>query len=270
MIHAVFLSYYPQYIDQGLPEFERILSDLNLNSSLTIVNNNQATSAHLVSHRVIRGDNTNWEFSGWDSALDVLPPLAPDDYLLLCNDTFNQHRVWSSGDRSRFVSAFIQLLENKGTGMSGEVHQLKSKQTFSVLGRSVDRWVSTYLFGMSSNIITENRFRLSLPEDVLNNLFLGYGPNGMIFSDELSKNVQEHIKQWMNPNGGATSWYKAKTATYDIRTRKIKTILNEMYLAAQCGNNGGVFFNAAPMRPLRGLIRIRNLITGRRARYAMR
>lgn len=239
-MYGLFVSYYEDHFRRAFEGFERFVCSLGSNCALTVICNNPSNRLP----GAVAGDNTNWEFSGWDAGLATLGDFGQHDLLVFCNDTFTNHRPWGWSDRRRFADAFARLAASGRQGMCGEVHGYK--QPFEILGLSCDRWVSTYLFALTGGLVNRLGRRLSLGEDVLARIAPGIGEAGIVWGDGISDGLKKHLDEWVFPYKAGTGWYKAASASEETKLRKVKTVLNEKYLAAWCVANGGVMMNAGP------------------------
>lgn len=245
MLYLVLLCYYESYFKNAIEEFGALASDLGREYRLVVVNNGSFVIDAGPAFAVIEGDNTNWEFTGWDCGLGSLGSIGESDYFIFANDTFNRHRSWTLQNRAEFVSAFSLMLEDQRAGICGQIH--RAKDGFSIEGRRVSMWVSTYLFGMSGRVLKANNFRLSLSEEQLFRLVPGVTERRVVWGAGVNEALRSHIDKWVFPVVGGGGWYKADVATPSEKCRKVKAILNEKFLSALCEEMGYSFVQARPL-----------------------
>ncbi|NBA98228.1 hypothetical protein [Pseudomonas sp. R5(2019)] len=255
-IYAIFLSFYKDYEESGINEFTSLVESLGLEYELFIVSNRIDNS--LSQNNFILGDNSNWEFSGWDKGIAKISSFADEDIFIFCNDTFCFHRQWGVAERRRFLKAFTRLINSGEQGMSGEVNNVN--KTFNLFGHSTDRWISTYLFAMTGGLLKKNKNKLSLPESQLENAVISADQDKAVWGVGVCETLTAHIQDWLYPDSINSGWYKAKDAPPAIKLRKAKTILNEKYLSAFCTSFNGMLFPANSNLLFRAFKRLQNIL----------
>ncbi len=255
-IYAIFLSYYEKYQATGIEKFTQLLNTLDYPSSLIVVSNGAEFKLNNINS--IPGNNTNWEFSGWDKGLEKISNFNDDDIFIFCNDTFCFHREWGAREQNRFSKAFLKLLDSNAQGICGEVNSVN--QNFQIFGHNTDHWVSTYLFALTGGILRKNNYRLSIPEKTLEMALVTADEHRVTWGCGVSPNLTMHIQNWLYPAKIDSGWYNAQAAAPALKLRKAKTILNEKYLSALCKSTGGIFISANPHFMLRAYMHLKKLL----------
>jgi hypothetical protein len=245
MIRAVYLCYYPEKAERGLRELRRLLENLGHAYTLTVVNNSNAT----LHGAAIRGDNTNWEFTGWDRGIAAVGQWRKDDCFVFANDTFNAHRPWNFLHRWCFEREIKRFIEAKASGLCGHWDEPGlAANDFSIMGIPLRGWISTYLFAMSGDLLARLGGHLSLPEEVLDAMVAGIDDGRIVWGDTTltGDGLRAHLQEWMF--GHTWSWQKSGASDERTKLRKIKTILNEKHISAVCIAQGGAFHRVAAPR----------------------
>ena len=199
---------------------------MNCSYQLIIVNNkNYSDDLNNGNVFQINGSNDSWEFSAWDEGVHFVRSkntLKEDDIFIFANDTFCFHREWNLMTRFAFVSGFKKLINrNYFVG-----HDNSANKKFTVLGKPVENWVSTYLFGMRYDMVNK----------------IGSFDKASSYKEEI--NIQEqcikikncsdtfnfHLTQWFFPKDKLKGWYNTKHVQTLILKMKIVAIMNEKLL----------------------------------------
>ena len=232
MVYGIILLYYEKNAENALINFKEILDDINIEYKMIIVTNNADLKLGMINLK--NGDNSNAEFSGWDKGISLIDPLQDDDFFIFCNDTFCHHRRWSAFEKEIFVNALNKGITSDFQGIIGEVDT--HREQFSILGITASSWVSTYLFGMSSKLLIAHNNKLSLSEGFSKRLIIDVNQGKIFWGDGVSNSLKRRIENWLDPDN-MLGWYN-RNSPDDIRLKKIRSILNEMYLSAFCQKQG--------------------------------
>lgn len=234
MLYGIYVSYYQNYTNESLEEFKLLLSLVDKNYKLIIVNNGNCLIESDKHIEVVEGENKNWEFSGWDKGLRWINEINENDYIIFANDTFCQHRIWSLVERTLFSRAFRKQIQKKFTGITGDINTFG--ESFSIMKKSTANWISTYLFGMNGKMLKLLGEKLSINDDDLDRLIKINSEGAFHWGAAISKNLSTYIEKWMDPSN-VNSWYKANCPG-EIKEKKIKAIINEKYISAQSRAQG--------------------------------
>lgn len=240
---GLLVVYYEDYFTSAVTRFESLLAKLSDDYLLIIISNNTTlSSSNCSDHSLwLEGDNSLREFSAWDKGLVYCRDhqlLADNGLLVLANDTFCHHNHFGLVTRRIFTSAFRALLRKPSEPIiAGEVHSFG--HNFQILGKSSSSWVSTYLFGMTTELF--RRLGRLTPESGLDSFFTGQSEHDFI-GGPISKHLAEHIQRWLFSPEQKNSWYRAGHLNQSNRNSyigKAKSILCEKFLSAEVNAVGG-------------------------------
>lgn len=236
--YGILLVFNDDYRVSAIDAFQQFMDKFGEGCKIIIINNNLDN----VNNGEVPGDNTNWEFSGWDKGISLLE-IKDEDVVVFANDTFIHHRSWCLPDQLRFEKSIKKLLIDNEQGICGEIH--KFSDHYEIFGRGADRWVCSYLFAMTGGVI--NRIgKISLSESVLSEVIINIVNNKIIWGAGVSVNIQSRIQKWLYPTRGVLGWRKANASSDLIKLRKAKTILNEKWISAYCLSNDYKMIDAGP------------------------
>lgn len=259
---GVLLTYYRPYVDEAVRQFESLLRSLPGSHSMVIVHNgpDQLENDSSVPDALV-GDNSQREFSGWEVGLAHCRRnglLEKSDLLVFANDTFCHHNKSGPVTRFAFRRALGRLLESPSTPlMTGEIHALG--KPFSIDGLEADRWVATYLFGMSRGM-TRRLERLT-PASPMNDFYRRDEAGTLGFSDRISPNLARHVEHWLL-GSGQTRWQGVPSTgarTLAQLQGKANSVLCEKYLSAYALARGATLLDVFASAPLRQFRRIEAL-----------
>lgn len=254
-IRAFFLSYYRDKAEHGLAQFMSLLGFVGGEPEIYFIDNGGNGPVSLpASVRYVEGDNSRWEFSGWDAGIRQARAISDDDLCIFCNDTFCFHREWSDFERARFVRCFEKLRNVRKPGLAGEFCSFN--EDFDLNGACLRGWVSTYLFGMTGTLLNLMESKLTLPEQTLNQLFVTIKNNRIVWGKEMDPSLAAHISNWLFPAAGAVGWYQSANASDELKVGKVRAILNEKYIASCCARHRGSIVQTNPTLFMRGVRKV--------------
>jgi hypothetical protein len=227
MVNAILLVYYEKYFETSLHEFVKILDNLELDYNLLIISNNDALNYK--NHIIHKGNNSHWEFSGWDRGIKLINSYSKNDFFIFCNDTFCHHRRWGFIQRDSFTYAFKNAITENFKGIVGEVDTFK--EIFSINNYEASSWVSTYLFGMSGELLDKFNGCISLSDKSLKQLIVNVDGGKIFWADgsSVSYSLKKRIENWLNEKN-IHGWYN-RNCSDGIKLKKIRSILNEIYIS---------------------------------------
>ena len=233
-VYAVFLSYYP---DKGGEVAKKFIKDAKFLAGdkefISIIVNNSGKPIEIES---IVGDNSAWEFSGFQSGINHLKSkyvLKSTDIVIFANDTYRRHRRFNILDLLSYKKAIFKNKYSSFPILIGERFNLTAKAIISEL--PFTGWVSTYFF-VTNGALLEHVNKL---DNFSCNTKLRLVDNKITFNEIVDENLASHINKWLCPVDNTFGWYNANSASKELILGKAKAILNEKYLSALCENNNG-------------------------------
>jgi hypothetical protein len=251
----VHLEYGSQYRHQSIDVLAKMWRHLRRKGdvvSLAIVDNSTSSvKSHLQvvgfeSTFFIGGDNSNYEFSGWDVGISATRDagVCPDVWIF-SNDTVNRNHGWGSKRIENYVHEQSKLHDHTGPWMFGEVINLPCS-LITPLGPQLE-FVSSYLFAMNERLC-KGLHTLSPANEDLDALVLDrYSPGCGLFRDLVDPAYSAYISRWLIPNETATfeistyKWYRAAPLSadnfYQLRM-KARCIISEHMLSFRAQSLG--------------------------------
>ncbi|OGP55713.1 MAG: hypothetical protein A2Y65_03105 [Deltaproteobacteria bacterium RBG_13_52_11] len=184
----------------------------------------------------IDGDNSGWEFSGWQRGLSYLRNNNINyDAVLFANDAFFAYG-WSLLEYSDRINLSKWLIN--GNSIMGHI-DTKNIQ-LEVFGNDVSEWVCTNCFFLPRRIIEKLDSVVSLNDDKLHSIVSEKFPGGLEeqdyikyfkYNSDLNDNYKTMVITWL-----IKEWhdrFKINEATWDIFRNKLRSLLNESLLTAR-------------------------------------
>lgn len=231
MIYGILVCYYEKYKEKAVHDFIYLLSGLNNDFRLIIVNNSSKLSSYeKVKDKIfeISGSNLGWEFSAWDEGVHFVNKNfgdTDDDFFVFANDTFNHHRVFNFLDTYYFRKAILRLMIKKNPVLVGEINSIG--EMFKVNDDTANSWISSYLFAMNRQLLDFSG-SFNMTDDVFSSLLMDITNKKITFSDKVSANLATHLNGWLFPKQNKKhQWYGSKHADLQLLSYKLKAILNE-------------------------------------------
>ncbi|MEB5476806.1 hypothetical protein [Acinetobacter pollinis] len=235
MIYYVLLVYGDKYYENAINKLKDISKKIGDRSFNLIVVNNDST---VYIPNSITGDNSAYEFSGWDSAVkDLKYRINEGDYFIFANDTFCHHRKWKWYQKFKFSYAFNDFFKNKFNGICGDVNSFG--KDFNLSGVVTQSWVSSYLFMINSSLILHESFKFDSIEDNISKYVENISDeSGIEFVDNFDDELGKHLNNWLYPRDN-DGWYNAKNCSSKDKLKKLKSIINEKLLSINVLKLGG-------------------------------
>jgi len=241
-LYCIYLAYGDMHIATGIEELKKIINRLfNISYYQIIIVDNSKTDSNInlidTNTIIIKGDNKNREFSGWDKGFDYLSEkIKPslDDIVIIANDTF--HRNYGKEYLKLFKKSKI-IKTIKKNGLAGYYDEYpKAIELFDI---KMKWWLrSSILIGSYKTFC--DLIPLSLPfsfekifSDDINDFFNKEA--------QLSDRYKSYIKGWLLKNYDGCgkfneAWHSQQTLNkYNFNSMKEKaaSIISEHYLSGR-------------------------------------
>lgn len=185
---------------------------------------------------LIGGDNTHWEFSGWDQGIEYAgSALEAADWVVFATDAFEQLYV-------DYLTCFsIPVLESLSGRRAATGHIDCFDKRVELYGREAQHWIRTSFFLLQpSEVITMGSFvSVSNPAEIFS------GDPQCPFQPDapIDQQLQTYIISWLTGDGtgqGVTwhSRFDLTTETLPYFEKKCLAILNELMLSARLRESG--------------------------------
>lgn len=253
---GILLTYYERYVDYAILQFDAFLHTLPGTCSMIVVHNGPTPiKNNRPGLKIFTGDNSVREFSGWEVGLAHCRHsglLEKSDLVVFANDTFCHHNKFGSVTRFAFRQALCQLLRLPSAPVvAGVIHSFG--KSFCIDGLELDRWVATYLFGLSRGMLHQLHRLMPLTQMAD---FYCHDVDTLNFSDRVSPNLASHVKHWLQGSGRTRMKGTDAIGTLTLAQLqgKSNSILCEKYLSAYALAQGGTLldvFESASLRQLR-------------------
>ena len=209
---------------------KNILSRLRSKYILIYINNaEEGTSVRKISDREyeIGGDNSFFEFSGWQKGIDfVKQNNIPCEAFLFVNDTFLE-------------SSFLhrQLINQQSVECAIRHQALVGKKMFSsvsgtIMGNALDAYIRTHIFITSSRVINSLKSIVSINTQTVERFFVDrYQPGLALFKENAP--LSEEIKNFIFSHVTSV-WRRKKTydaESFQLLRGKAASILNSFLLS---------------------------------------
>jgi hypothetical protein len=176
---------------------------------------------------VLPGDNSNWEFSGWQKGLDYVKNNIDCDLVLFLNDSLTSYR----DHKMLELNMLEEILDHSFSNsiFCGRLDMVEHEMYF--MDYDVRSWICTNCFAaprsLFENVDIDNSHLFEV-EDIAKSL------DFFMSSDKLNKGLKTHIYNWLT-----YQWHGRFDINSDIQLFKNKTkaILNEKLLTVKIREN---------------------------------
>ena len=245
-VHALFLVFGKDHVKPGLRHiydfFDRCCADHE--SHILIIDNamEDGLQASIDNYRVVSGDNTCLDFSGWEKGFSFLADchsLSDEDILIFCNDSF--FRSYSP----RVIDGF-----RPGDITPGALHDRiagfvdRYSAPVSILGYKFDRWIRSNFFVMTLNTFKKlDGLVFPLPPEKIFSAHAGQFFSGTL---DVSDDYRANLNKWLfGEEAGCDmymdEWHGATGLDRDnieFFRKKARAILSEQFLSVKIANKG--------------------------------
>jgi hypothetical protein len=239
LIYCFYLIFNPADIEKSLGRLKKFLLSTGNSFKILVINNGEELfNVNANSIELIRGDNTFWEFSGWEKArqsLNSTTEFNVHDKFLFVNDTFDRNHSFSWMTSKLYQHKLSSLSKSKGFVL-GEMHS--KAIDFNIDGYEFRNWISSYFFLLDHKAYLSTSFvSKRLSDAVLDVSDTEIKLDRAIVCDKLTR----HINLWLRPK--TKGWYLAKSADNLLIRNKCIAILHEKHLSAQLKAHGVRAYN---------------------------
>jgi len=243
-IIVLFLIYGEEHYYSGLQEIKKIIDRMfpkNIKTFLIIDNSNTIEESLKGENHIIHGDNSFYEFSGWDKGYDYANKHLPTDdntLFLFVNDTFHR-RGYADGEN--FLDIFDSNIIKDKDIFNSAIGYLDDFPKEVILDNIVYRqWIRSNIFFLPYKIIQQcYPLTFPFPEEQI----FSY-EEGIFWSQSnlISENWKAYIDSWLFGLKNqkypeySLNWLKSEPLTLQNKEffrRKAITILSEHYLTAR-------------------------------------
>lgn len=227
---ALFLQYDTEKYPCALHYFKKYLNGIeNANIQIIVVDNKRKDINRKYEDAImINGDNSLWEFSGWQKGLKYIYDNKIDyDVVIFANDSFLAP-AGGNTDLSGLINDEA-IAKAKKNAMIGQFVSIDEGITIN--GIYIYNYARTHCFLLSRQVIEKIKYIPTVDYDFLNKC-ISEKPSKKYFKKDapLSKNFQEYIikhltKRWHSKIDIFENW--------DLFRGKILAYLNEMLLTAK-------------------------------------
>ena len=240
---GIIVIYYESFMTRAVIEFEKLIHNISENSKVVIVSNSISdVESYDEDSILLRWDNTYQEFGAWQFGINEVLKTLDDNSkpcFIFANDTFCHHRKFGTFEKSLFIRSFKKIINNKKKIITGPTSTSKlGKLGFD--GCTFDRWVSTYLFGISFPFIKKLKFNICLEQIIIDRYFGNGNSEDDFFSKKLNENLKKHLVAWLFGRKGFSNWRAGESLNkenYIKMKNKASSIFREKYLTAFSINN---------------------------------
>ena len=234
---GILLVYSEEYRSKVEAEFKNFIQSLSADARILIINNGD-----ILKSGDIKGDNSNQEFSGWETGLKQID-YDEFDFIFFANDTFCTRNAWNFFVKRRLNSALAKAIKMRSPVIIGEVSYFGEK--YYIFGQSANFWIRTHIFCINKTALRRvghvgleaNLLRQALSASELGKFSWGEG---------VSDNLIGRVEKWIFPGSGEFGWYRSKSSDIETKVRKGRAILNENWIAAYMSSNGVKVVDSGP------------------------
>lgn len=247
---VLFLVYGDKYLQDGLNELRKIVSRMfpSVGADYIVVDNAMHLSfdERRSDYRIVGGDNSLWEFSGWDRGFAYAKDndyITDGSVVFFANDTFYRRQY---KDGTNFLDVFdAAILDGRDVRNSAIGYLDDFPKPVSIRGIEYISWIRSNIFAIPSNIVDMLwPFAKTIePAYVFSDSYIKFWSD----NDVISRNWKAYISSWLF---GAECpefpeyklhWIKAEPVTeenFEYFKKKALCILSEHYLSARLHNMG--------------------------------
>ncbi|CAN7733259.1 hypothetical protein LJR267_009224 [Paraburkholderia hospita] len=240
-VHIVVVIYYAAYLARIAKVVAALIDTQSVSTLRVVINNPEIDGRVIKQHfaglavreRVLRHDNSGFEFGAYQLGLDDLRRAHDDDFpCLFANDTVGSHQRINSFYLRKFSRAAQAYL-----GSNAIVGLIDSApRRLELCGLHASRWVRSNLFVMDQLALESVRNRIYVAR--LNACINDSPKEGDFFAEGVGPSLRSHLSHWLF-SGSSDAWYKSEPLSLDNHRRmaaKARSILQELFLSMRLEN----------------------------------
>lgn len=219
---------YPGACDRLDDLMSRILPDVQ--RRIVIIDNALApeTCTEEQGRKLIGGDNTFWEFSGWDRGLQFAGELDRFDCIHFATDAYEQ---FDAAFPAQFGVPALQSLRF-GHAAAGHIDFLN--EPAELFGRPVQSWIRSSFFFLLPATVTALGSMVSIRDKSL--LFTGDPARPFRADSPVSGKMAGYVSEWLTGEGlgQGVQWhsrFELSESTLPFFEAKATSVLNELMLS---------------------------------------
>jgi hypothetical protein len=246
-IVVLYLVFGDENLNNGLCEIENILNKMFDDKEIKYVvidNSNSIKENHANEPYIITGDNSYFDFSGWDKGYSFALEnnlISDETLILFANDTFFK-RNYSDGEN--YLNVFSKdIIKNKNLKESAIGYIDDFPKDVIINEIKYNSWIRSNIFFIPSNIMKDlKKLTFDFPKErIFSNNINEFWSNDSL----ISNNWKAYISSWLFGIENKAypeyklHWLKAKSLdinNWEFFQRKAITILSEHYLTARLFN----------------------------------
>ncbi len=232
---VLFLQYDTEKYPGSLLYLEKYLKTIrqhSVNKIVIIDNKKEEDSLEIIDNCKVKigGDNSHWEFSGWNKGLELIKTMKLSyDAILFVNDSFQNPafisptRIICDESISRCIGEKALLGARGGSG----------KDLFFIGTYNLYTWVRTHCFMMEKSVIKIVKDLITFHRPFIDMATLSkVEPPYFSDTQAISNNLKNKIINWLYEGG---TWHSAFKFEDDPELFKMKSLayLNELGLTAR-------------------------------------
>ena len=243
---GLILVFNKNYYEEAIYKFDELIKLTTKKSLCMVISNNSNLKKPKDFNGVfISGDNSSYEFSGWQKGLEYLIGRNKSKHVksyIFANDTFCHHHKYTFIEKKMYTDAFKKLIKHhKAPILAGRLSSFN--QNFSINDVTLNEWVSTYIFGLTQQAMYSIEYNICPNDRELEEYFGTMENEDCFFSDRMNSILKTHLTAWLfGHEVFPAPWYKSEPLNdinRDSFVKKSRSILREKILTANVYKRGG-------------------------------
>jgi hypothetical protein len=238
------LVLYVEFDSNKYPHSFKILSDALHNKGIdfdcVVIDNKREDLNELKGKNVsiISGDNSNWEFSGWEKGWN-LSKHNHYDLTLIINDSFLNY---DAENIDKYLTQDLLSVLKKHDLVFGKIDGLNlSNKNLSLDNVKFNNWICSNAIILPNKILQKINIDNSSEINIDSLIHDGNELNSFLNSPRISNDLKNHIINWLTKG-----WHSKFKIESNIKLFKKKTqcIINELLLTSKIKNVGAKILNS--------------------------